>query len=281
MMRLFSLTSAVLPLLLSATPWSPRVEETDTTKRTLSFAGATDRRLEVDNVSGSIHVVGVAGLASAELVAKRTVKADSRERADAAKKEVTLEIKEGATVSVYVDGPFRRERHRSWWSDDDRGYEVRYDLELRVPVETSVAARTVNDGQVLVEEVSGRFDASNVNGKVTLTGMGGAGRAVTVNGGVDVQFRRVPSGECQFKTVNGDVVVRVPADFAADLTVKTLNGEVYSDFDVTTRPRDAVTDTRRGRRIVRAGNAMALRVGSGGPAMSFETLNGDIQIRRP
>lgn len=257
--------------MMLATAAVGRAGERDITKRTLRFGGAAERRLEIDNVRGSIHVIGVSGLGDVELVATRTIEADSQARANAAKREVILEVREGQTISIYVDGPFRHgsprnsgdpERRGGWLRIPDRvdenGYDVRYDFELRVPAETSVSARTVTDGSIVVERVRGHIDAAHVNGKVTL---------------VDV-------GEARAVTVNGDVVVRARAGFAADLTVKTNLGEIHSDFEVSYQPQEAVIETKAGRRIVRAGNSTALRIGAGGPSMSLETLNGNIEIRR-
>ena len=70
-----------------------------------TFNGA--KSIEIDNVFGSIRVTGYDG-AEVQLDAHRTLTADSTERAEAANREVKLDMTQsGGDVRAYVDGPFR------------------------------------------------------------------------------------------------------------------------------------------------------------------------------
>ena len=100
-----------------------------------------------------------------------------------------------------------------------------------------------------------------------------------MNGGVTVTFATAPQGTSSFETVNGDIEVTFPPNLAADLQFKTFNGDVYSDFVTTPLPAAPASGERRGAKFVyKADRRFGVRVGRGGPEISFDTLNGDIRI---
>ena len=112
--------------------------------------------------------------------------------------------------------------------------------------------------------------------------MAGSGRAHTVNGPVTVTFTANPKQPSSFKTVNGNVDVSFPTGLAADFAMKTLNGGLFTDFDAQPLA-DAVAaagERRNGRFVYRANEFTRVRVGSGGPEITFETLNGNVRARR-
>lgn len=249
-------------------------------RRMLSFSGPGPHRLEVDNVFGAIQIV-VHEDSRVELAATRLTFARGTADVARAAREVTLDVREdGATLRVYVDGPFRdcRDGHR--WSWPRRDYIVRYDFAIKVPRGVEIAARTVNDGDIKVSGVTRGFDVENVNGAVEMMDIAGGGRARTVNGDVRVVFRENPPVASAFASVNGDVVVHLKPGLSADFRLKTFNGEIYTDFDVTRLPALAPTSERRddGKLVYRTDGAFGVRVGRGGPELSFDAFNGDIRI---
>jgi hypothetical protein len=64
----------------------------------------------------------------------------------------------------------------------------------------------------------------------------------------------------------------------ADLKFKKLNGGIYTDFDVTALPQTVSGGTNDGKFVYRSGRTIGGRTGSGGPELSFETLNGSIRL---
>ena len=188
----------------------------------------------------------------------------------------------GNTIDIYVDGPFRCQvegcKGYRW---RDLGYEVRFDFSLRVPRRSDVTLKTVNEGDVTLRDVGGRFEVSNVNGAVRLENVAGGGEADTVNGELCATFVRAPVSACAFTTVNGDVSLAFPAGLAADFKFKTMNGEAFSDFAVTPlAPEPIEAKTRNGRFVYKREGFTAVRVGRGGPEVRCETLNGDIVVRK-
>jgi opacity protein-like surface antigen len=256
------------------------VIDTDTVKRTLKFGDpSADHRLLVDNINGSIRVTGYDG-SEVQLVAYRKIRAESSGRLEEAKSEVSLDIKEESDrVLIYVDGPWRKNdgsvNYRGW---DYYGYEVGYDFELKVPKKLRMLLKTVNDGDIEVEQVAGDFDVENVNGDIGMKDVAGSGKAVTVNGDLTVKFSKNPSEECSFRTVNGSVEVEFPEPVSASLRLKTMNGDVYTDFPVKHVAQKASYKEKHGKRVYKSGDSFVVEAGSGGPELSFDTLNGDIYL---
>jgi hypothetical protein len=253
-------------------------EEKETVRR--SFPAAA--RLEVDDVNGFIHVTGYNG-AEIQMVAEKTLHAESQERLDAAKREVKLDTTlSGDTLTFYVDGPFRchcDDRRSSIHEHNHPGYRVTYDFEIKVPAATMLLLGTVNGGDVRVENTTGDFDIGNVNGAIEMREVAGSGPIHTVNGKVSVLFARNPAKNCSFKTINGSIETSFRPGLAADVRVKTFNGQAYTDFDVTPLPaQSAVSERRDGKFVYRADRSTGLRIGNGGPEFNFDTLNGSIRI---
>jgi hypothetical protein len=152
-------------------------------------------------------------------------------------------------------------------------------LELRVPKDARLMLCSINGGTISVEGAAGDFDVRNVNGAIEMTGLSGSGRAETVNGKISASFSTSPKSASSFKTVNGDVVVAFPRNLAADLRLKTFHGGLYTDFDVTPLASTApVVERRNGRSVYRSNQYAAVRVGRGGPELTFEGFNGDVRV---
>jgi DUF4097 and DUF4098 domain-containing protein YvlB len=282
---------ALLGLALAGAPSAPpetkadkyKIEEKDRIEQTLKFKdAAAPREVKLDNIFGAIEVRGTDGN-DVSLSAAKTIRAVSADAVKKAKDEVKLDIRtEGGTIDIYVDGPFRCQTHDCpGYKDRDFGYEVHYDFVLSVPRKTALTLKTVNGGDVAVRGVEGRFDVSNVNGKVLLEDIDGSGEARTVNGRVRVGFARNPKANCIFKTINGDVELAFRDGFAADIKMKTFNGEAFTDFDVKSLPLPAAApESKNGRFIYKRGGFSSVRIGAGGPEITCDTLNGDILIRK-
>jgi DUF4097 and DUF4098 domain-containing protein YvlB len=264
-----------IPILLLCLP-AFALEEKETIRKMFTFpAGAAERIVEVDTVTGSIRVTGTTGR-NVEAEIHKTITADTQTDLAEAKREVTLDVQEQPTLlRLYVDGPFRDRNGGS----RRRYYNVRHDFVLKVPQDAIVRLSTVNGGDIHVNQVDGNFTLSNVNGAIEVLDAGGSGRIKTVNGGIKASFHRNPAAPVSFKTVNGGVEAQFPKNLAADLSIKTFNGDVYTDFDVAGRAVAQESGERRGTKFVyRSNRQRAARIGSGGPEISFETLNGNIRI---
>jgi putative adhesin len=258
--------------------WTEREQE----KIEKSFAmppPAGRRSLEIDNVWGSIEVVGT-GSDRAQVTVNKSIRAESKGKIEQARKDVTLDVtQQGDALRLYVNGPFRCDCHDCERSRDDQGYIVKMDFQVQVPRDIDIKIKTVNDGHVSVRDINGSFLVRNVNGDIQIRDIAGSGTARTVNGPVKVSFRQNPREASDFETVNGAVELAFAHDLAADFKFKTFNGGIYSDFPVTALPVEGMKEEHHGAKVVfRADRYTGARVNSGGPQIKVENLNGDIRI---
>jgi hypothetical protein len=258
------------------------VQDHEVIQKSFSLAGAARKSIDIDNIWGSIEVVGGTS-DQVELVVDKTIRAESKDALALAHKEVTLAITQpDGGLKLYVDGPFRcqcEDGCRSSRRRDDDGYIVKMDFVLHVPSNVDIKLKTVNEGRVLVHNVTGNFIARNVNGDIELDGMAGSGLAHTVNGPVKVSFRENPRENSSFQSVNGNIDLFFARGLSADFRFKTFNGGVYSDFPVTTASLHAPQEEHRGNKVVyHTDRFTAGRVSAGGPEIKIENLNGDIRI---
>jgi hypothetical protein len=261
--------------------WDHDYRQTKEEKIQKSFpvaqAGLTS--LEIDNVWGSIEVIGDAAN-TVELTVERSTRAESQAKIEKADKEVTLDITqdEGA-LKLYVNGPFRCQCDDCRHNRDDEGYLVKMDFQVHLPKHMDIKVKTVNEGHVLVHDTVGNFLVRNVNGRIDMQNVSGSGTAHTVNGPVTVSFRQNPKENSEFKTINGAVELRFAHDLSADFRLKTFNGGIYSDFPVTAMPVHAMEQERHGGKVIYRSDRFAeVRVNAGGPQIQVENLNGDIRI---
>lgn len=249
------------------------------------YTFSNDKTLDIDNVDGTIDIVGDSGN-TIRVEGERITHAEDRQSLDRAKRDVKLDVNEtDGTAQLYVNGPFRNNRsgdfHGFHIHYDDHDYEVIYNFTVHVPRDTALRLRTVN-GEIKTAETRGKFDVSGVNGSVSMTSVAGYGSLRTVNGRLSAAFRESPKQACEFRTVNGAIDASFPPNLAAELHLQTMNGGAFTDFETTAAlPSTAEAGQREnGRFVFRPNRGSTVRVGSGGPALSFETLNGSINIRK-
>jgi hypothetical protein len=261
---------------------SYRVEKKGEVNRTLHFEDSSGPKdLQVDNIFGSIVVTGYDGK-EVKLFARKTIKARTESRIQKAEEEVKLDItEEGNVIDIFVDGPFRHQHNkRENWTNP--GYQVHYDFDIKVPRKTNIFLKTATDGMIEVDNIEGEFQVRHANGKIVMRDIAGSGTVRTANGDVKIQFAKNPASDCSFKTVNGDVDVTFVKNLSADFLLKTRFGEAYSDFPVSHLPvqSTATEERKNGKYVYRSNASVGVRVGSGGPQIAMDTLNGDLLINK-
>ena len=259
---------------------SNALSEKEEIKKNFRLSDSGHRQLVVDNINGEINVVGYDG-DTIELVAHKEIKAEDAEKLEEAKREIKLEIKEEKNkIVLYVDAPWRTNDGINYMGWHYYGYDAIYDFDLKVPHKISLYLKTINHGKVMVQSVEGEFEVNNVNAGIEMTDINGPALVRTVNGPIKVSFTRNPDSECSFKTVNGKIEVVLHDGLNANIRLKTFNGKVYTDFDAVSMPQEdrAVKEQRGSRWIYRRGSSYGVRIGKGGPELSFDTLNGSIYV---
>jgi DUF4097 and DUF4098 domain-containing protein YvlB len=247
-----------------------------------TFSGA--RKLDVDVISGSIEIIGDGGN-SVRVTGERVIHALDQQQLARAKQDDVLDMneKEG-TAQIYENGPFRNNNNRSsdyhgFHENSDRHYNVDWNLTIHVPREIALHLRDVN-GSIKADGTSGAFDISAVNGSVTGTNIAGSGNISTVNGPTVISFRENPKSDSSFKSVNGKVDVTYQPNLAAAFDLKTVNGGMFTDFEAVALASTGGGSSKDGKFIYKSRGNSRVRIGSGGPQIRMETVNGSIQIRK-
>jgi len=172
--------------------------------------------------------------------------------------------------------------------DDDRNNDVSVNFTVKLPAGVKIDASGVSSdvhvtgatagvsahsvsGNVVLNDVAGDIQVNSVSGDVQVRGATtGSIRANSVSGDVEIFVDQLTgTGDLTFSTVSGNVEITLPANLDATVRMTTLSGELTSDFPLTTQG-----DRGRRDRDVEA------RIGAGGRLLKFNSVSGDVILRR-
>ena len=158
-------------------------------------------------------------------------------------------------------------------------------FEIEVPQRSNLKVATVNDGEIVIENVEGELDVHNTNGGIRLNNVAGSVNAGTTNGDVRATLTRVAaSQQMAFTSLNGDVDVTLPPSTKANLRLRSDNGDIYSDFEMQLAASAAPTiqDSRstNGRYRISRNRAVIGAINGGGPEFELRTFNSNVYVRR-
>ena len=272
-MKKMKVAGLVLLSLIIGTTLSGQAGSTEQLTVPLSSPGKA-YSLKVHLVTGSIKVVGYEGK---DIIINVTPKSGQEEERPKATEngmkrisisggyEVTAKEADN-TVTVNTGNPMKA-----------------LDLDLKIPQDVKLQLGTVNDGEVIVENVRGELEVNNVNDKITLTNISGSVVANTVNGDVNVTFKAIdPKAPMAFSTLNGDVNVTLPSDTKANLKLKSDNGDVFSDFDIDIDKTPSKVDktTEPGMYKIKKDDWVYGKINGGGPEMMMKNMQGNIYVKK-
>lgn len=248
-------------LLLAGAAPALAATASETFEATYPFAPGDE--LAIDNVNGSIEVEAW-DRDEVRVEAEKKVKASSRERAEEALAELTVEVRESpGRLEISTESPRGTDGFLAWLTGRQIQGSVHY--RLLVPRDVQLDARTVN-GRVHAEGTAGDLRFRSTNGRIEVVDAAGSVRASTTNGSIDVELARVDEGaELDFSTTNGSIRLEVPADLAADLRASTTNGSISTDLPI-------VVDGRVSKRRLEG------TINGGGGRVRLSTTNGSIRI---
>ena len=139
------------------------------------------------------------------------------------------------------------------------------EYEIKVPRNIDLNLHTTN-GNVRVEEVSGKIRLESTNGKIIAEEIKGLARCKTTNGSIRVEFDEISDDDkMSFKTTNGSIKLYLPEDFGADAELKTTNGHIDSDFEFTEKIR-------------KSRKRYSGQINEGGGELICSTTNGSIHL---
>lgn len=224
--------------------------------------------LEVRGISGDV-VASLAPDATASVVARK----DGR-RSDFEEVRIRAFEEAGGVVICAIYHAHDADADCDGDRDDDDHHHHRHDIRVsvdfrvQVPEGVEFFGSSVS-GDVEADGLRSDVEASTVSGDVWVATTGVA-RGSTVSGSVDVEMGSLDWDRLHFSTVSGDITVRLPEDADADIEFESLSGDFDSDFDLAIeRDRD---------RFV--GSEVRAVLGDGGRRLTFQTVSGDVRLRR-
>ncbi len=249
-----------------------------TDRVTVPFSDASrPGTVQVNLIAGGITVKGYAGK-EVVIEAKSRVEGKSDEPPKAATAGMrripntsgSLNVEEENNVISVGTGPSHRP----------------IDIVIQVPARTSLRLKSINDGDIKVEQVQGEIEVNNINGEVILSQVSGSVVAHALNGDVKVSLVALdPNKPMSFSSMNGDIDVSFPPDLKAAVSMKSDQGEIYSDFDIRLdqaagKPEVEGAPGKGGKYKIKFDRTTRGTINGGGPEMQFKTFNGDIFIRK-
>lgn len=295
MTRLILLTA----LVFAATHTFAQHFQETITKELVFELKSDNNALMIANINGFVKVTGYDG---DRIVVEidRVIDAKTDSRLEKGKQDVELGVIDRAdTLILFVkDGcnSFGRKsetgRNNGWYrngwgyhwdcpdSDCDQEYDYRMNFTVKVPNSIHLLATTINNGDITVENVTGRVDAYNINGSIRLAGLKREAVASTINGDVDIEYEINPARDCRFYSLNGDINAYFEKGLSASMAFESFNGSFYTNI-AALEPlpvRVVKTDGGEGIRFKLTGSRYQIGNGSG-PFLDFETFNGNVYLK--
>jgi hypothetical protein len=265
-------------VLLTATLPGRAQDAPKDTKETLNVALSSPGKpgkLEVGLVNGSISVSGYGG---------KEVVIDAATRASRGRRPEPPTPPGGMRRLTSVSGlNLTVEEKNNNVEISTESHMRPVDLTIKVPQNFSLQISTVNQGNIVVENVNGQLEVSNVNGTIQLNDVSGSAVATTVNGNLTATFKNVTSNTpMAFSTLNGKVDLTFPSNMKASLKMKSDRGEIYSDFDVAVdkAPAKVTKSSQNGLTKISTDEWTYGKVNGGGAEVMVKTMNGNVYLRK-
>lgn len=262
-------------------------EVTEVIKKQIALSNQEANMLIVKNVFGDVTVEGYSGN-QIILEVEKKIFAKSDKYLELGKSELTLEVIESANrVVLHPMAPYMEfdgDKLKFNWCGDqgEPDYQHRMDFTIKVPNAVKLDLCTVNDGEVTVRNTKGaHINAENINGGITLDGITGQTRVHCINGEVNITYADNPKNDSEYFALNGDINVHYKNSLSANISFKSMNGEMYTDFDINKQfMKTNKSDGKKNGPKFKYEAKPVVQIGSGQVDFDFETLNGDVFIKK-
>ena len=221
-----------------------------------TYTLAADGRVELDNINGAVHI---STWDQNQVKVDAVKSADNKDRLDDAHIEVNA-----SADRVSIRTQYRDHDNTFTWGSRNNPPSVEYTL--TVPRTARLDEIKLINGSLDVTGVTGEVHASCINGKLEAHNLSGRAELSTINGHLDARFDQLPGSSVELKSVNGSVELTIPSDSKAEIEASTVSGGIENDFGLHVNHHRFVGHNLRG------------ELGSGGPHISLEDVNGRIEI---
>jgi hypothetical protein len=222
-----------------------------------TYAITPDGRVELDNINGAVHI---------SAWDRNEVKVDAIKYADAKDRleDARIEIDPGKDY-LSIRTKYREHDLNFNWGGRNNPPSVEYTL--TVPRTVRLDEIKLINGSLDVTGVTGEVRASCINGRLEAHNLSGRADLSTINGHLDARFDQLSASSVELKSVNGSVELTIPSDSKAEIEASTVSGGIENDFGLRVNHHRYVGHDLRG------------ELGSGGPRIRLENVNGRIEIR--
>ena len=239
-------------LIAAALALAPAARASVTENISHTYRLAADGTIHLDNVNGDIEII-------AWDKPEVALEAEKKGRTDEDLKRVTLEINSSpAKLSIKT----KYAKKSSWFSGSVNA-SVRY--KLMVPAGVRLQKIDSVNSDITVTGVRGAVDLDTVNGSITATGLAADASLDSVNGSLSAEFASlVGVTKVKLDSVNGRASVTLPQGAGARIDADSVNGRVSVGQPIRLG--------KKGR------HSLTGEIGTGGPEISIETVNGGIAV---
>lgn len=281
-------------------------EHTEVINKELQFnKKSNDNLLIVNNVNGNITVEGYSGSTILVEVEKYIRGKDQRKLAQG-KEEVQVGVhEEDSDILVYMKTPCTEVKSklddkgkwhwRTWKNNCNWGNGIHFNLNyvIKVPYGTNIELSTVNDGEIVVKNVSGSVHTNNINGGIFLKEISGKTHAHSINGDVEIKYTKNPTEDSRYYSLNGDINAYYQKGLAATMTFESFNGDFFTNLEdvqvlptviqkIKTKNKGKVKhkNKKKNKGIkYKIGGKSKMQVRDGEVLLDFETFNGNVYIK--
>jgi hypothetical protein len=231
-------------------------DATVTEKFTQTYPLAADGIVSVDNVNGDIDITAW-DKPEVSLVAEKRAKDDEELKrieivVDASPSHFSVKTKLAKKAGWHLFGN---------WNNNS---SVRY--KLMVPAGARLDKVDSVNSDITVTGVQGSVNLDTVNGRVEAYGLAADARLESVNGSLRAEFASLDKvHEVKLDSVNGRAEVTLPKGANASIRTSSVNGGSSVDQPIKL--------SKSGR------HSLSGDIGTGGPRISIETVNGGIAVR--
>ncbi len=229
-----------------------RASVTETFKQ--SYPLAADGVVKLENINGDIDITAWDKPEVALVAEKRARDDDGLKRIEI---EIDAQPDRLAIKTRYV-------KKSSWFFGNWNEGSVRYSL--RVPAGARLDKIDAVNSGITVSGVHGSVNLESVNGGIRASGLRNDARLESVNGSLRADFDSLASVQhVKLESVNGRAEVTIPRGASASIKTSSVNGGTKIDQPIKL--------SHSGR------HDLSGDIGTGGPQITLETVNGSIAVR--
>jgi DUF4097 and DUF4098 domain-containing protein YvlB len=219
-------------------------------------------RVSIENINGGVRI---AVWDQNEVKVDAVKRSHQREGLDEVKIEV---VNTADSVRIKTRYP---DREQSFNDQGSRRYNNPASVEytLTIPRKAQLDSAQLVNGSLDIEGVEGDVKADCVNGRIKANGLMGEVRLSTVNGGIEATILRLDDARgVTLNSVNGTIDLIIPGNASAQIKANTIHGAITNDFGLQVNDGQYV------------GHDLSGQIGSGGPRVRLNNVNGPISIKR-